>query len=144
MRLRMAYAIAHANPPLEPYKISGWDRQTVKRAVLIMFNAKNYSNAIGAVANLIGGRRTTVGYRADPCREGPTCTSSASVPFRPWGEAATSRCRYGGGHHATAAQRGHRISIRANSFIAAARYGGDLYEAMFAAWWQILTQAVRL
>jgi hypothetical protein len=34
--LRMAYAMAHANPPPEPYKVSGWDRQMVKWAVLIM------------------------------------------------------------------------------------------------------------
>ena len=50
----MAYAMVHTDPPIEPYTLAGWERQLVKHAVLIMFNARNYNAAIGAIADEIG------------------------------------------------------------------------------------------
>jgi hypothetical protein len=138
--LRMAYAIAHAIPPLAPYTIPGWDRQVVKWAVLIMFNAKSYRDAIGAVANLIGGeiarQRAVELIRA-------VKDLHAAVAHLFHTDLGVSLQRRDAEMATDIIQRLLRQGIVSlsvhDSFIAAARYGGELHEAMFAAWWQFLT-----
>ena len=47
--LCILYALEGLRPPGNPYEIEGWDREIVKRAVLIAINAKNLASTIGAI-----------------------------------------------------------------------------------------------
>ena len=54
LHLFMAYAEAGQKPPSSDlYEIDGFDREQVKKAVLILLNAKNKSEAFGAIINQI-------------------------------------------------------------------------------------------
>ncbi len=138
----MAYAIAHAIPPLAPYTIPGWDRQVVKWAVLIMFNAKEYRDAIGAVANVIVGENAR--QRAvELIRAVKELHAAVAHLFH--SDLGVRLQRRDADMATDITQRLLKQGIISlsvhDSFIAGARHGGDLYEAMFAAWRQFLISA---
>ena len=137
--LRMAYAISHAVPPPDPYTIPGWDRPVVKSAVLIMFNGEDDRGAVGAIANLIGGEnsrlRATHLIRAVKDKHLAVAhlfhtDLGVRLQRRDADMATDITWRL--------LKRGVITLAVHDSFIVAMRYGGELYEAMTAAWRQFL------
>ena len=137
LHLRMAYAIAQADPPAEPYTIPGWDRPFVKLAVLIMFNAPTYLEAIGAIANEIGGANA----RARSIQLIRVVKDKHSAVAQLFHSGLGIKLQRHDADMATGiARRLLRkgvISLSVHdSFLAQSRYGGLLYEEMAAAWWR--------
>jgi hypothetical protein len=52
--LRILYALEGLQSPGNPYDVEEWDRDFVKRTVLIAINAKNLASAIGAIVYWYG------------------------------------------------------------------------------------------
>jgi hypothetical protein len=133
--LRMAYALVRAVPPSEPYAIPGWARQVVKWAVLIMFNAKNYRDAVGAVANLIGGEEARPSARDLICAVKEKHVAVADLFHADLGvRLQRSDADMAANIMGRLLKRGITCLSVHDSFLVAARFGGELYEAMDEAW----------
>jgi hypothetical protein len=137
LHLRMAYAIAQADPPAEPYTIPGWGRPLVKLAALIMFNATTYLEAIGATANEIGGANAR--KRSIELIHAVKDKHSAVAQLFHSGLGIKLQ-RHDADMATCIARRLLRkgvISLSVHdSFLAQTRYGGLLNEEMAAAWWK--------
>ena len=137
--LRMAYAMVHTDPPIEPYTLAGWERQLVKHAVLIMFNARNYNAAIGAIADEIGvasARKRAVELiqqikeKHAPVAQLFHSDLGAKLQRQDADMAAAIVGRL--------LKKGVITLSIHDSFLAPVRYGGVLYEEMAAAWWRFV------
>jgi hypothetical protein len=135
--LRMAYAMVHTDPPIEPYRLDGWERQLVKRAVLIMFNAPDHNSAIGAIADEIGG----VGARKRAVELIQLIKDKhAPVAHLFHSDLGIKLQRQDADMAAAVVRRLLKkgvitLSIH-DSFLAPVRYGWVLYEEMAAEWWR--------
>jgi len=135
----MAYAMVHTDPPIEPYTLAGWERQLVKHAVLIMFNARNYNAAIGAIADEIGvasARKRAVELiqqikeKHAPVAQLFHSDLGAKLQRQDADMAAAIVGRL--------LKKGVITLSIHDSFLAPVRYGGVLYEEMAATWWRFV------
>jgi hypothetical protein len=137
--LRMAYVRVHTDPPIEPYTLPGWERQLVKRAVLIMFNAQNYNAAIGAIVDEIGGagarKRAVEVIQLIKAKHAPVAHlfhSDLGIKLQ------RQDADMAAGIVGRLLKKGVITLSIHDSFLTPMRYGGVLHEEMAAAWWRFV------